>query len=418
MNSVMLREQRAALCTRAQRILDRPFAEGRELRGEESQEFDRIMDRVDEQKIEIDRLERSRTYDRDEWGSEARERKQTRAEYRRWLQTGILGPSLRVDLSGPQPSYRSTMLRPERRDTIITTDAKGGFLATPTQISKDILGIVDGDVFVRQLCAAAGSLIDVVDAKALGQRKVITRLADADWTSEVAPVTEDTTMAFGRRDLTPNVLSKLCKVSMQMLAVRADSEREVNDELAYKFGITQEKAYMTGNGTGKPLGIFVASANGISTARDVTAASSTVVAGDDFVNVKYSMNQGYLRGPGVSWVLSRPLVKAVRKLKVATTTGGNDLEYLWSPGLTEGAPDKVLDLPYAVSEYAPSTFTTGLYVAVLGNFKYYRIAQIKEMIIQRVDQLYAATNEVGFIGRLWVDGAPVMEEGFARLKLA
>jgi HK97 family phage major capsid protein len=39
-------------------------------------------------------------------------------------------------------------------------------------------------------------------------------------------------------------------------------------------------------------------------------------------------------------------------------------------------------------------------------------------MIQRLVELYAATNEVGFIGRRWVDGAPVLDEAFARLKMA
>ena len=40
------------------------------------------------------------------------------------------------------------------------------------------------------------------------------------------------------------------------------------------------------------------------------------------------------------------------------------------------------------------------------------------MMIQRLVELYAGTNEVGFIGRRWVDGSPVLEEAFSRLKLA
>ena len=71
-----------------------------------------------------------------------------------------------------------------------------------------------------------------------------------------------------------------------------------------------------------------------------------------------------------------------------------------------------------MSEYAPSTFTTGLYVAVLGNFEYYWIVELMDMAIQRLVELYAATGEVGFIARRWVDGSPLLDEAFARVKLA
>jgi HK97 family phage major capsid protein len=79
------------------------------------------------------------------------------------------------------------------RDTIISTDAKGGYLITPTQISADIVSVIQDMVFIRQLCDAAGSVTTVTDAKKLGIRKRTAHMADADWTTEVAGVTEDTT---------------------------------------------------------------------------------------------------------------------------------------------------------------------------------------------------------------------------------
>ena len=71
-----------------------------------------------------------------------------------------------------------------------------------------------------------------------------------------------------------------------------------------------------------------------------------------------------------------------------------------------------------MSEYAPNTFTTGLYVGLLGDFSHYWIADALEMTVQRLVELYAGTNQTGFIGRLETDGAPVLEEAFARVKLA
>ena len=36
--------------------------------------------------------------------------------------------------------------------------------------------------------------------------------------------------------------------------------------------------------------------------------------------------------------------------------------------------------------------------------------------IQRLNELYAGTNQIGFIGRLHADGAPVLSQAFARVK--
>jgi hypothetical protein len=46
------------------------------------------------------------------------------------------------------------------------------------------------------------------------------------------------------------------------------------------------------------------------------------------------------------------------------------------------------------------------------------IADALSMQIQRLNELYAETNQVGFIGRWETDGAPVLEEAFVRVKLA
>ena len=90
-------------------------------------------------------------------------------------------------------------------------------------------------------------------------------------------------------------------------------------------------------------------------------------------------------------------------------------QYLWQPGLREGNPDILLGMPVDESEKVPNTFTTQLYVGILAQWRYYYIADALDMEIQTLDQLYAETNEIGYIGRLKNDGMPVLEEAFVRL---
>ena len=61
---------------------------------------------------------------------------------------------------------------------------------------------------------------------------------------------------------------------------------------------------------------------------------------------------------------------------------------------------------------------TGKYVGLFGDFSNYWIVDALSMQIQRLSELYAETNQVGFIGRLETDGAPVLEEAFVRVRLA
>ena len=43
---------------------------------------------------------------------------------------------------------------------------------------------------------------------------------------------------------------------------------------------------------------------------------------------------------------------------------------------------------------------TGLYVGMIGDFSQYWIADALSFSVQRLVELYAATNQTGFIGRL------------------
>ena len=46
----------------------------------------------------------------------------------------------------------------------------------------------------------------------------------------------------------------------------------------------------------------------------------------------------------------------------------------------------------------------------------YHIVDALNMQVQRLTELYAESNQTGYIGRAEVDGMPVLEEAFARLK--
>jgi len=131
---------------------------------------------------------------------------------------------------------------------------------------------------------------------------------------------------------------------------------------------------------------------------------------DGLINAKHSIKSGYW--PRLTWVFHRDGISQLRKLK-----DGNG-NYIWQPGLSADLPDRILEVPYRVSEYAPNTFTTGLYVGAIGDFRYYQVVIALDMTIQRLEELYAEANQTGFIGRMEADGQPVLAEAFARVTLA
>ena len=235
--------------------------------------------------------------------------------------------------------------------------------------------------------------------------------ADADWTSELATGSEDSDMAFGKRSLTPHPLAKRIKVSRKLIRAVPSSEGLVRTRLAYKFGISQEKGFLTGTGAGQPLGVFTASSDGISTSRDVsTGNTATLIKFDGLKEAKYTLKGQYW--PRARWIFHRDGVKQIAKLK------DGEGQYVWAESVRVGEPDRLLGFPSMMSEYAPNTFTTGLYVGILGDFANFWIVDALTFELQMLQELYAETNQVGLIGRLETDGMPVLEEAFVRVKLA
>ncbi len=319
---------------------------------------------------------------------------------------------LRSDLTLGEVRARlqeSPELRAElRADTLqVGLFVKGGALVMPQQMVQGLIQNVDDFTFMLALA----NVERLIQAESLGIGTLDTDVDDADWTAELKTGSE-TDVSLGKRELRPHPMAKRVKVSNSLLRRTAGGAAAVvNARLAYKLGITFEKGCLTGDGVRKPLGVFAASNDGVPTSRDVVCGTTTAITGDGLIDAKYSLKAPYWRN--AAWLFSRTALGQIRKLK--TTTDGN---YVWIPGLSTGQGDRILDLPFYVSEYVPATFTTGLYVGMLADFKAgYTVAIALDSTIQVLDQLYAETNKTGFLARMEADGAPVLPEAFARLKL-
>ena len=188
-------------------------------------------------------------------------------------------------------------------------------------------------------------------------------------------------------------------------------EQLVLSRLAYKFALTEEKGFLTGNGAQQPLGLFTASAQGITTGRDISTDNTTTsITMDGLLNAFYNVKSQYQNSG--SWIFHRDAIKQIAKLK------DGEGQYIWKASVVEGRPDTIQGRGVISSENAPNTFTTGQYVGMFGDYSNYWVAEAMNLQIQRLGELYAETNQTGFIGRQSVDGMPVLEEAFSRIKLA
>ena len=289
--------------------------------------------------------------------------------------------------------------------------SEAGGYTVPQQMAAGIIQALDDSLWMRQL----GNTQTLTEGDSLGAVSLDADPEDGTWSGEIVSVDEDTAMDFGKREMETHQSAKLLKVSRKLLRVSATPiDSLVRERLAYKFGVTQEKAFLSGSGAQQPLGVFTASADGISTGRDVRISASgttTNITADELIDVRYSLKETYV--PRASWVMHRDIIKLVRKLKDSQN------QYLWQPGLAGGArPGTIMDVPYRISEFAPSTVAANSYVSVLGDFSFYWIVDALDMDIQVLNELYAATNQVGYVARMETDGMPVLEEAFVRGQIA
>lgn len=402
-----LLEKRANIWEQAKALVDRAEAENRDFTAEEQQQYDKMFDEMDSLAKRAKRLEEQEREEREldkpvnrafkaplgaEGAKEDREAKVMDA-FRSYIVNGVVTPELRA-LQVDDGSGGGTL---------------GGYLVPPQQFIAELIKGLDNAVFVRRI----SKVFQVTTSDSLGAPTLDADMSDPVWTTEVQDLssTADTAMTFGKRELKPQQLAKLAKISMKLLRVSAiPAEALVRDRLTYKFATAMENNFLNGDGSAKPLGVFKADTNGIPTSRDVPTGNATAITADSLIEAKYKLKAQYRNG--AQWIFHRDVIKAICKLKDGE---GN---YMWQQGLIAGQPDTILSLPVNESEYAPNTFTSGSYIGILGNFQFYWIAELFGMEIQRLNELFAATSQVGFIGRMWVDGAPVLPEAFARLKLA
>lgn len=283
---------------------------------------------------------------------------------------------------------------------------KGGYLA-PTQMAAGMIKFLDDNVFMRQLATVE----TIGTAVSLGAVTYDSDPGDADWTTEirVADMDEDDDTTVGMREFVPHEFTKLLTWSRKLARSVPSFISFLQQRLGYKFAITEEKAYLTGDGAQKPLGIFVASDQGIPTSRDVTSSAATSFTGDDLWDMFFELKTGYQSN--ATWVASRAWLKRVRKLKDGSGA------YIFAPGLN-GMPGTVCDRPVVLSEHSPTTFTAGQYVSVLGDFRVgYWICDSLEQEYEDVSLLFTLKNKGGTLARKETDAQPVLAEAFVRQKL-
>ena len=280
----------------------------------------------------------------------------------------------------------------------VGTDSEGGYLV-PDEFERTLIEALQEENIFRQLAnvimtSSGDKKIPVVAAK-----------GSASWVDEegVIPESDD---VFGQVSIGAYKLATMIKVSEELLNDSVfNLEQYIAKEFAKRIGSKEEEAFFVGDGIGKPTGIFNATGGG---GVGVTTASASAITMDELMDLFYSLKSPYRKN--AVFVTNDATIKNIRKLK-----DGNG-QYLWQPSLTAGQPDTLLNRPLKTSAYVPVIGSAAKTIA-FGDFSYYWVADRQGRAFQRLNELYAATGQVGFKATQRVDGKLILTEAIKVLQM-
>ena len=272
----------------------------------------------------------------------------------------------------------------------------GGF-TVPDEFERSLIKSLEENNIFRRLAH--------VIKTSSGTRKIpiANDTLEASWIDEGTPITEGTT-AFAQATLSAYKMGKLIRVSNELLN---DSAFNIAAYIAERFGNTmgraEEKAFIAGDGDKKPTGVLAGAEAG------ATAASQTAITFDEIFKLYYSLKAPYRSK--AAFICNEDLLLQIMMLKDGQSN------YIWKPALDVGKPDTILGRPIYTSGYMP-TVAAGQKVMVFGDFSYYWIADRGERTFKRLNELYAASDQVGFVTTQRIDGKLILPEAVKALKMA
>ena len=277
-----------------------------------------------------------------------------------------------------------------RNDLQVGEDTEGGYLV-PDEFEKKLIEALEEENIFRPLATRIQT--------SSGDRKipVVTSKGEAVWMEEEEAFTLSDD-SFGQLSLSAYKVGTAIKISEELLNDSVfDLPAYIAKEFARRIGAKEEEAFLTGDGIGKPTGLFAATGG----AQEGCTTSGANITFDDMIELFYSLKSPYRKK--AKWILNEQTVKALRKIKDNT---GN---YIWQPSVSNGIPDTILNHPYITSVYVP-TAEAGNRAIAFGDYSYYWIADRQGRSMKRLNELFAMNGQIGFLASQRVDGKLILPE--------
>ncbi len=293
--------------------------------------------------------------------------------------------------SGEDEGLRDLPLEGKAMSTAVAAD--GGYLVDP-QTSDTIKSALTATASIRAIASVVtveSTSYDVlIDHTEMG----------SGWANEAANLSETATPQIDRITIPVNELSAMPKISQRLLDDSAfDIEGWLAGRIADKFARSEASAFVNGDGVDKPKGFLdyptvdemIWTWGNIGYV--VTGTAGAIDDGDPIIELVYALGAEYRAN--ATFVMNSKTAGTVRKLKDA------DGRFLWSDGLSQGEPARLMGYPVLIAEDMPDVGTDTTPIA-FGDFANgYTIAErpdvrvLRDPFSAKPHVLFYATKRVG-----------------------
>lgn len=248
----------------------------------------------------------------------------------------------------------------------VSVDGDGGF-GVPPDLSGRIVRRVFDSSPIRQI--ATVTQIGVGDAL---EGIVFYGQAGATWAAELSTRATTTTPALKKYRIQVHELYALPLITQQLLDDAAfNVEMELETHVARDIAIAEAAAFVSGTGNSQPRGLAsfttAATADGTrawGTPEHVATGTSggygTAPNGSDkLVDLVHKLKTEYRQN--ASWLMNKGVLGTTRQLKANS-------QYIWLPGMEQGAASTLLGFPVREAEHMPALGANSLSVA-FGDFR-------------------------------------------------
>ncbi len=268
-------------------------------------------------------------------------------------------------------------------------DADGGYLV-PEEYDSRIIDILNEENIMRKL----GTTITTS-----GQHKIniaATKPAAA-WIEEGGAL-QFSDATFGQILLDAHKLHVAIKITEELLYDNAfHPESYIVTEFGKAIANAEGDAFLNGDGTGKPLGLFATTSGG------TAAGSVTTPKADDLINLVYALKRPYRKS--AAFIINDKNIATLRQLK------DNNGAYMWQPSVQAGEPDKFLGYNLYTSQFAPES------AIAFGDYSYYNIGDRGTRSWQELRELFAGNGMIAYVSKERVDGKLILPEAVQILSI-